>query len=806
MKQKLSLVTPAIEFINYRSSKNLIQLLSYLSSPECVIPDDIVKKLKATAGDPIVASHQSLFSFDDQLWSALSKTKFWIAWSELLDEEESLDEILASDSPISNESIKAVSDYVSAVADEDRAKLKIMEEFSQPLIYFGIINERLKNEKNFEPFIESSRNIGQLLATFILRKETKQEPWIPYLQNGSWEWIFPNVCMAYKAIINNIEITYSSPSSPKDEISLANRGEILQKSASESVALFSLLMMYWGAVLDIKSSKNSKTSFEGFLKSTTFINKDNPILNITEIAFSFPNKKISNPIQSKKMVESRLTFLNLFFGMVEMRRYIRPKTYEFIFKAVLEDKWEVEDTDVKELMSETLENVLSSWVDNKNPYKNEIINKFPIFIENINRLDVENYIKEIYNTGPSIEAALYILNEYNLELLDNEFLRDDLVNWTVEALQADFKNSGFPKKLNLVLKEHLPNDLFIGQHPKYYECISTLAINLASYDLLQGGFNDAAKEYYFTERFVAGANAILDAGYVDYALIFLGYGLLHLPLGNISQNCEQFSLSQVNAFITKNEVWPRVEKNFLPFLNILLNIDDKNISFENRLWIEEIKKRFQSADIHLLQPIKVIHLDEDLTSSFKIPEWFETKENSIKKSLEDFAKVFHRTKNPNKAQWQQSAQQNNLKAAVLDISSNLDDFVTTVFKPIHSQFLMNNEFKTRINSLSNRPFTEKQFLELGWIENLISSIQKSSKNMPKEYKIFLDTANSINTDLGKIIYKVSVAPEDVLSRFKQFRNIRNYLSHGSKMLGFSDSTFLFHYAICDFDEIYQLSK
>jgi hypothetical protein len=142
MKQKLSLVTPAIEFINYRSSKNLIQLLSYLSSPECVIPDDIVKKLKATAGDPIVASHESLFSFDDQLWSALSKTKFWIAWSELLDEEESLDEIPASDSPISNESIKAVSDYVSAVADEDRAKLKIMEEFSQPLIYFGIINER----------------------------------------------------------------------------------------------------------------------------------------------------------------------------------------------------------------------------------------------------------------------------------------------------------------------------------------------------------------------------------------------------------------------------------------------------------------------------------------------------------------------------------------------------------------------------------------------------------------------------------------------------------------------------------------
>ena len=75
MKSKLTLVTPAVEFLQFRSSTNLIKLLGYLSQPNADIPENVVRNLIETSELPVIKDHENLFDFDEDVWNSFAQLK-----------------------------------------------------------------------------------------------------------------------------------------------------------------------------------------------------------------------------------------------------------------------------------------------------------------------------------------------------------------------------------------------------------------------------------------------------------------------------------------------------------------------------------------------------------------------------------------------------------------------------------------------------------------------------------------------------------------------------------------------------------
>jgi hypothetical protein len=798
MNKHLNIVTPAIEFINYRSTNNLLKLLNYLSDADCAIPSNVMEQLKRDASNPVIPDSSSVFFFDRSLWIGINKLNFNTSWTKLLTDDDA-PEVLHE--PVSEETKERISDFVLALKQEQESNLDITKKFSQPLLFFANINERLAEEGAFKSFIDETKDLGQLLTDFIVNDcDEKVIVHSPYLHDGAWEWMLPSICMAYSALIGEIDVVF------KDEelnISGPIKANIIKKASSEGVALFSILFFVWGSIVDVRNSAKLNQAIDYFFANLIFINKENPFINLLGVLTAYKGEEEQPLDDFIEAIGLKLSVLNVIFSLTESHDYLRPEAYEFIFKSILDEKWELEDSEIKNLMTTTLNAVLHSWalLDNE---QSEHIKNNSLYIDKIKSEDVKQSLKKSYKPGPSIDSALFLINQYNLELQDDNFLRDWIINWIVDSLNKNFCESGFPKKLKLIELRSLPNEFFIGAHPKYWESISTLAINLVSYDhFFSDGLRDSNKRYNVSERLVAGAESILDAGYVDYSLIFLGYGLLHGPLSEHDLYA-QFSVRHINSFITKPDVWPRVEKCFLPFLNILLGLDKNQISLGSKLWIESIRKRFQLAELKLIHPINVAEPLHEV-AQLKVPIWFDGSGVSVVKSLQDFAKILQRVNSPNKAQWRQIADQNNLKSKLHDICSNLETLAKQVFNPIYSQFVMNDQFKLAVNALSDRPLNDPGYLELGWIDFFIFNLQKNSKKSTKAYKDLLSAANHIDQSLGKIIYKIGDSSETVIKRFRTYKEIRNHLSHGNPMPAFSDSSWLFEYAMSDFDEIFQLA-
>lgn len=799
MNKHLNIVTPAIEFINYRSTSNLLKLINYLSEADCAIPSNVIAQLKRDASNPVIPDSNSVFFFDETLWIGINKLNFNTSWTKLLTDNDA-PEVLHE--PISQETKERISDFVLALKQEQESNLDITKKFSQPLLFFAYINERLAEEGTFKSFIDETKDLGQLLTDFIVIDD-EQDRVIersPYLHDGAWEWMLPSICMSYSALIGEIDVVFKD-----DELNISApiKANIIKKASSEGVALFSILFFVWGSIVDVRNSAKLNKAIDHFFTNLTYVNKENPFLNLLLVLTAYKGEGQQSLEEFIEVIGLKFSVLNIIFRLTEPHDYLRPRAYEFIFKSILDEKWELEDTDIKDLMTATLNVVLDSWSQLDNEQIEHIKNN-SLYIDKIKSEYVKQYIKKSYKPGPSIDSVLFLINQYNFELQDEDSLRDWIIRWIVDSLNMNFGESGFSKKLKLVERQTLPNEFFIGPHPKYWESISTLAINLVAYDpIFSDALRDSNYTYTSSERLIAGAQSILDAGYVDYALMFLGYGLLHGPL-NEHGVYRQFSVRHINSFITKPEVWPRVEKFFLPFLNIILGIDKNQISLENKLWIESVRKRFQLAELKLIHPINVVEPQNEVPS-LKIPLWFDGSGVSIAKSLQDFAKVLQRVNSPNKAQWRQIADQNNLKSKLHDICSNLENLAKQVFNPIYSQFVMNDQFKLAINALSDRPLNDLGYLELGWIDFFIFNLQKNSKKSTKAYKDLLSAANHIDQSLGKLIYKIGDSSETVIKRFRTYKEIRNHLSHGNPMPAFSDSSWLFEYAMSDFDEIFQLA-
>ena len=818
-------------FISERHSIRLFDLLNYMCDPnngKLEIPDYLVKKLKEDCNKPVPCSFKSAIPFNTKLWKTLKRLNYQVDWVSLLEDldysETNVTSLVSNVVQPDSKLQTTIKEYIEIISHEEDLRSEIVKEFSQPLLFFSSINHKLKKISNskFDNIIEQSKELSELLIDNIsLLDPTKKKS--AYLPSRTWEWLFPTICATYKSILNKMEI----PDTKEDGEATYNLKNLKNnKAANEIVSLFSIYALSIITSGDIHNSKYENDVIEDFFDNLSFINEENACFGLINASYpSYDEKKIKSRVKFHELLDFKLTTISFVLGSYNYLDYLHEDCIEFLFTTILENKWDVVDTDVSTTLAATVNNLLNPITFKDQAFKP--LQGVNPYIKSIDKDDIKAEIERHFKPGPNIDLIAYLLKNYDLELHEDDLFhdRESLIKYLINQLDEYQAKTGFIKRLNFVDRDHLferrldPNSFFIHSHHKYYESFSTLAINLVNDQIYVSLTPDYGDSHYPTERFVKSAETILKAGYIDLSLVFLGYGLLHtflddtlglLDFWSSEHKANRFSVSQVNDFITKPEVWPRVEKAFLPFIFVISELDEDQ-SIHMKTWMNNLKKRFHSAEIFLL-PTNINEIKNESIldhKKFPLPLWFKNHDNheSITKSIELCTKTLARLTNPSRVLWNQIYNQNRVGSGIDELSKELEKIIRNQFAGIYSEFNSNETFRILLNELSERSSPrDENFLNLYFVEWLLSTLSKKNKNKkPKEFKNIIDHINSRNTGLGKLIVKISESNESIINRFKTYRTIRNTLSHGDQ-LSYSESINLYGYAICDFEEIYQLNQ
>lgn len=804
MKSKLTLVTPAVEFLQFRSSTNLIKLLGYLSQPNADIPENVVRNLIETSELPVIKDHENLFDFDEDVWNSFAQLNCEINWlnfivPETVDpQQENISNDLRPDS-----FARELADVLS-INDAILEDIKITGNNS--LLFFSEINSLLKDEKVFKSFINTSSEIADILINILQDDSEVIRHSRKYITEGYWEWIFPSLCMAY--------INYLDEDNSLDiETNFSLISE--KRAADEMVGLCSLLMLQWLSIADFKNTKYA-TCFAKYYAMIKCINHENRLSKGILSLFLATAEKESEDSLSHSLVNEDYNsdVRAVVFSIIATHLYLRPKAYEVLIDALFGQYHEIHESKIADLLHRPLQMLLANYLLNTTPTAQQASKSYFSFVEGINSTKVQKMINEVYIPGPNITALVSLIrNATPLTFWHDVFdAKDELISKLVELINIKNDKESFPQSLKFISPHEFDQNYFyLDPFPQYYKCISTLGINLLNNEL-----SDSWLDFQYTRNFVEGAEALLKAGYTDYALVFLGYGLLRIKFGMIRQrssvineNNYAFSVSLVNDFISKSEVWTGVEKHFLPFIDIILN-SAQPISLAERLWLIGINEKFKvvrkngSAEVIWINPTKPVSL------SSECPQWFKDDENSISSltNLLDAVNKLNNKENKNTEAWDIICTQSKLNRPYRDLLDELQAKAIMIFKPFFFACLSNIELRESVGRLKINLNTEKDFT-LGAIAVFMKTVQSKAKHQDPEYEKLHAIAKDIDICHSKLITMIADINPKTISDFYFFTSLRNYSGHRDdhmKKLEATQVSWLYYYANIYFGEFYKLSQ
>ena len=468
--------------------------------------------------------------------------------------------------------------------------------------------------------------------------------------------------------------------------------------------------------------------------------------------------------------------------------------------AYVNQSWDIAYEDFEGMLHSPIESMLVAFV---NGDKNSETIADNLFLKDINFSEVYKFTsKQVGINCLSLDSMKKLLFENCLNYWDEERSRfallDEVSIRMVERVNQSFNLTGFPIGLAL----HSGNEDYdhFRPLPAYYESVSTLAIVLG-----QPEFSENFNGTNPTKAYVRAATTLHEAGLSDHALVTLGYGLVKICNGMLYET--DFSIKEVNAFILKPEIWPRVEKLFLPFLEVC-DKSKNEMSFATKIWIKSIQGKFSKAKLHMLEVVPKEANAAENEQIFKMPIWFRSDDESLSRSLKDLKNLADRQNEMTADIWQRYFVVKDLKAKLVEVSQSLESVAIERFSPIHQLFLTDSKFSIALAESGARLRTDQR-VDLGWIEFFIKSIQDANKRASKELKNVIEVANQSDRSLGKIVFKIQNSHEGILNSFQYFRRLDNmYLSHksskSSHQMSQSDTNWLYTYAMSDFKFIADL--
>ena len=270
-----------------------------------------------------------------------------------------------------------------------------------------------------------------------------------------------------------------------------------------------------------------------------------------------------------------------------------------------------------------------------------------------------------------------------------------------------------------------------------------------------------------------------------------------------------FSVSLVNQFINDPRVWPRVEKYFLPFLDIITEINPE-INNECSIWIKSIKSRFNSSSLTLIDFTKSKEF-QDSKNQILYPEWFSSEDIALKKSIDEYRNL---SKLHEVTIWPGFYKNKGIRSTLNEIAQSLESVIVDLFKPIYMVIASDVKIKNSFDSFSSysRESNFDKRMDLGWIEFFLKHLIRAEEYKPKELKLLIDQIKKYDVNLGLPLNRIKISNNNVVNSFAHFRILRNSLSHKdpqgleNNILALNECNWLFDYATRDFVAIFKFFK
>jgi len=800
MSEKIELVTPLYNFLNNPTSSTYLSALEYLSKKDTKISDDEIASLNLFNTESVVLDNElGFFIFNEKYWNVLDKLDLSIDWEKYLIIIEEKKKTKKNNNLEQSQDIEG-SKKPEPIPEELKQLISncIKEDITQAsdtecLHYFKGINDLLKESEDFKVIKKYSIEVSKYLQELNEENKSFDENKKPLLNEELWLWVYKTTCRIYELyLIENKKILINENEESKKiinkaiELSLFTSyiflHQIFQHSPNFTFGIYNYC--YQKIIQNTLIKENVK--FKNILEPLVLItpNKDNPDLSFEE------NDAFIN------ILATRNSFVKFLFALLEPINLVPKSTID-----VFVNSYTANSTDVYwELDNQIIFVIFEGLFDSITESGNATLVKLFDLKDIYNKQILEKIKSKYSRIGISTKALGNFLTSncsgYWQENYERELINYNLGKLFVDRCNKYFEKNGKPLKLKF-------NKYFYGLSSPlspFYESVSTLAIVFNDEEWRDCNFFNS----YPTERFVKAALALHNAGLSDHALVTLGYGLVRLCLGYISFQEKDFSISEVNSFITKPEIWPRVEKLFLPFLNLCLQAED-SLSYGTKIWIKNIQSRFNRAELHVLE-FNTEKLQEHIDNKFELPGWFNQDDELLIKNLMEIRSLSNRTKDMSTVHWRQFFISRNLRGKLNEIVQSLEQVSLDLFKPLYMLIQQNNEFKQAILKLNSNLKLDK--LELGFIEFLIRNIIDASKKNHSLVKGVIDTANKNNKEIGKVLYKIQHSDINILNSFQYFRNLDNSLSHkgasSQGMLSQSDTNWIYTYATTDFKGISDL--
>jgi hypothetical protein len=786
MASGLELITPLYVYLNHQSSRNFLGLLEFLAASNKKLTAEETKSIKATLGLSIEIDHSSYLTFDEELWGVLGKFNLSVDWWKYLPEE-------GGEKPVKSASPEAITlaeKVATSLAEINQARGIGQEGAS--LSYFHEVNSLLKSSKEFQRLKEYSDEISAYIneCTVGPAKSTgiKIRVNIP---DDLWDWLFGSICqISSEFLIKN-----------NDEFLESDKGHDSPKyKAVELCAYYSLIYL---ALISI----HRISSYKAFvLPVTTVVEKiiftSNPLIKAA-ISFNIDEEKNDRPLQ-RPFIEIWSLIVSVTLLMSRSDKLVPSKALDIFIESYTNQSWEIAYEEFEEILHKPIENMLFSFLNTESEAEQDDRTK-RLYEENIDLASIYKFTqKRSGGGGISLFAIKNILFDTCLNYWDESEAGPTVINLLsknlIDRCNQEFKEKGEP--LNLLLTAKNNDYEHLRPYAAYYESVSTLGIVLGQPELGDNFFGGNQ-----TRSFVLAAKTVHEAGFTDHAIVLLGYGLVRISSGMIYET--DFSAREVNEFITRPEIWPRVEKLFLPFLELCLEFKD-GLSYGTQIWIKSIQSRFTKAQLHVLEfdASQVEKLSTE--KSFSIPPWFSSDDESLGKAIKDMKNLSDRTSEMNPDTWQRFFSLRDLKGKLTEISQSLEAVTLDKFGPIHQLFISNQKFNQALESLGAKLRAEAR-MDLGWVEFLIRAIQEAQRKNPVELRKAIEVANESDRTIGKVLFKLQNSEEGLLTSFQHFRKLDNmYLSHKStksaKNMPQSESNWLYTYAVSDFKSVADLFK
>ena len=819
MQENIFPLKPTINFTIKRTTKGLIDLLNNFEVQELVFDTALTTLLINDAHGLVSNDHSSIYAFNRDLWDALGNLSLDVPWWQFLEEANKFEDEDKDEDPTAEEDQKEISaesplqqslltiaarnSLIDAIkADADRSSLQISKnEYS--LKFFDQINQILPEVSPLVGLVDHAKEISQLLCRLAVTapdlKKNKRN-----LAAYNWNWLFPAICQSYLSFLPVTEDTKKSDLNTDVSINDQRLSEFaaakraVDRAAIEVVGFFSILTLSSLAINGIEQYKTLALSFRKYAEALEYINDKHPLY---ALLFSPINEDSTGVGLTELELHSLCT--GIFMSVTGAHRFVQSESYEVFTRAYLIDRYEVQDTSLEEVMYRPIHWFFSIFLAGHEEQRAHGVLNMPLF-KVVSEEKVVSLINKEFKTGPDKKFIEYALNNLNYDYWDSDdqYFHEinDVTNYYVNQLNEEFSRTGFPQRSGLAAAFEDLN--YVRVFPAHYECLSTLAIPLASEEVSSWNFFNTSP----TNRFVSGARTLLAAGYPEHAVVFLSYGLIRICLGIINDRNINFSVQQVNDFVSRPDIVQHVEKYFVPALRFIAH-NCKNLAFSTNLWINTTLKNFKFENLQLVD----FSANEAnfVKKHIVLPDWFEAEDESLLVPINEYLSL---TASYQGSDWPRFFVSKDFRSKLKTVAESLELVAIELFRPYFNICQMNEAARKGLMALSPGRELRIDSFNLGWIELFLKRIIDASRQNPKANLQLLKTIQQIDYPLGKAVHKIQQLSLPTLDSFRNFRSIRNALSHrergvaGSDVMNRSSADWLIGYATRDFSEISELFK